>query len=67
MESGRKEREGFWSSPTPLLGGTERRRGSSGSRIPLGDEEHEIYIKNAVLAGYGKMKPLSWFEYPCAY
>ena len=47
MESGRKEGEMFCLGPTPLLGGTERRSGSIGSRIPLGDEEYETYIKHA--------------------
>ena len=47
MKSDRKEGEVFWSCLMALLGGTERRRGSRGSRIPLGDEEYETYIKHA--------------------
>lgn len=50
MESGRKEGEVFWSCLTELQGGTERRRGSTGSRIPLGDEEYETYVKHAAPA-----------------
>ena len=50
MESGRKEGEVFWSCLTALLGGTERRRDSTGLRIPLGDEEYETYIKHTAPA-----------------